>query len=116
MKSLRAESKVTATKMAEQTQIQQVTMKGPKKVKAGKTLAEWNHRKRAEHAQSNKAQNESKVTYYGAGAFVAIGALFILRYYIYQLKKDPKETQVHQTIEAPVYQPKKTPAHNFEMD
>ena len=100
MKRLLAENNVTANKMAEQTQIQQVTMKDPKKVEAGKRLAEHNCRKREEHAQLAKAQNESFITYYGVGAVVAIGVLGTIGYYFYQ-SKTPKET--------PVYQPKETP-------
>ena len=53
-------------------------MKDPKKVEAGKRLAEWDRRKREERAQLNEAQSEPKLTYYGAGAVVAIGALGIL--------------------------------------
>ena len=59
--------------MAEQTQIQQVTLKDPKRVEAGKRLAKHNRRKRKEHAQLAKAQSESNITYYGAGAVVTIG-------------------------------------------
>ena len=65
--------------MAEQTQVQQQgTMKGPKKFEAGKILAEWNRRKREEPAQSTKAQSEPKLTHYGTGAVVVIGALGFL--------------------------------------
>ena len=45
------ENKVTVNKMAEQTQVQQVTTKDPKEFNAGKRLAEWNHRKREERVQ-----------------------------------------------------------------
>ena len=84
--------------MAEQTQIQQATMKHPKKVEQGKTLAEWNHRNREESAQLAKAQSEPKLTYYGAGAVVAIGVLGAIGYYVYQYKT-PEETLVNQTNE-----------------
>ena len=57
--------------MAEQ--IQQVTTKDPKKVEAGERLAEWNHRKKEENVHLAKAQSESNITYYGAGAIVAFG-------------------------------------------
>ena len=84
--------------MAEQTQVQkQVVTKDPKKVEVGKRLAEYNHGKREQCAHLAKAQSEPKLTYYGAGAIVAIGALGILGYYVYQLKKTPKATLVHQT-------------------
>ena len=54
--------------MAEQAQIQQVTTRDPRKVKADGRLAEYNCMKREEHAQLANAQSESKLTYYGAGA------------------------------------------------
>ena len=101
--------------MAEQTQIQPVTMKDPKKVKAGKRLAEHNHRKREEHVELAKAQSESNITWYGTGAIVAIGVLGAIGYYFYQ-SKTPKETPVHQPKENSVQQPKKTPARKFEID
>ena len=45
-----------------------VTMKDPKKVEAGKRLAEYNRRKREERAQLAKAQSEPKLSqYYVAG-------------------------------------------------
>ena len=45
--------------MEEQTQIQHVTTKDPRKVEAGKRLAEHNCGKREEHAQLVKGQSES---------------------------------------------------------
>ena len=62
---LQDENKVTTNKMAEQTQIQQVTTKDPKKVEHGKRLAEHNHRKREELTQI-KAQSETNIACYGA--------------------------------------------------
>ena len=59
--------------MSEQTQVQQVTTNDPKKVEGGKRLTEWNRRKREERAQLAEAQSEPKLTYYGAGAIVAMG-------------------------------------------
>ena len=38
--------------MAEQTQMQQVTMKDSKKVESGKRLAQWNRRNKEELAQN----------------------------------------------------------------
>ena len=58
---LREENKVTANKMVEQ--VQQVTTKDPKKVKAGKRLAEWNCRKREGNVHLAKAQSEYNITY-----------------------------------------------------
>ena len=53
----------------------------------GKGLPEYNRGKREESAQLAKDQSEPKLTYYGAGAVVAIGASGILGYYVYQFKK-----------------------------
>ena len=93
----------------EQTQVQQVTTKDPKKGEQGKTLAEHNNRKREELA--HKSENETNLTYYSAGAIVAIGVLGGIGYYIYKSK-----TPVNQTNEAPVHQPKETPANKSEME
>ena len=91
LKRLSAENKLTE-------QVQQVTMKDPKKVEVGKRLAEHNLRKREECAQLVKAQSESKITYYGAGAVAAIEVLGVIDYYIYQSN-------------TPVTQPKDTPVN-----
>ena len=115
LEHLRKVSKA-ATKMPERTQLQQVTTKDPKKVEAAKRLAEWNRRKREEHAQLTKVQSEPKLTYYGDWAIVAIGTLCVLGYCIYQYEKTPKETPVNQTNETTVRQPKETPADRFEVD
>ena len=92
--------------MAKLTHVQQVTRKDPKKVETGKRLAEWNYRKEEENAQMTKTQSESKLTYYGTGAVVAIGALDVHGYYVYQCKTPMK---------TPVHQPKETP-DKFSMD
>ena len=62
LKSLWAENKVTATKIAEQMKVQQVTMKDSKKFEAGKRLADGNHRKREEHAHLTKAKSDPELT------------------------------------------------------
>ena len=79
---LQAENGLTPTKLAEQiqlqqTQVQPVMTKGPKKVEVGKRLAEYNHRKREELA---KAQKLTSGHYYGV--IVAIVELGILSYCI----------------------------------
>ena len=77
-------NEAATTKMAEQTQLQQVMMKDPKKVEVGKRLAEYNSRKREELAKAQKSEPKLTLSqYYGAGAIVAIGMLGILGYYIY---------------------------------
>ena len=61
-------------------------MKNPKKVEAGKRLAESNHKKR----EANKREEQAKLEksgvnqYYGIGAAIALGAIGCLGYYIYQ--------------------------------
>ena len=101
----------------EQTQLQQVTMKDPKKVEAGKRLAKWNDRNREGLTQMKvqKSKSETKPTYYDARAVVAIGVSGVIRYYIYQ-SKTSKETPVNQPKETPVQCPKETPANKFDMD
>ena len=74
------------SKMAEQTQLQQVTTKDPKKVEVGKRLAEYNCRKREELGKAQKIESEPKLTlsqYYGIGAIMVVGALGVLGYYVY---------------------------------
>ena len=73
---------------------QQVTTKDPKEVEAGKRLAEYNRRKRKElKSESKKVKPKLTLSqYYGVGAVVAIGALGVLGYCVYQFKKgEPKE-------------------------
>ena len=73
---------------------QQVTTKNPKKVKAGKRLAEYNHRKREEKkAQTAKQGAASKLSqYYGIKAVLAVGVIGGLGYYIYRTKKGQATT------------------------
>ena len=83
--------------MAEENQVtkepqgeaQRVTTKNPKKVEAGKRLAESNHRKREQKKREKQAKLEaSRVNqYYGIGAVIALGVIGGLGYYIYQTKK-----------------------------
>ena len=103
--------------MAGENQVQQVTAKDPKKVEAGKRLAEDNRRKREELAQMKvqKSESETKLTYYGAGAVVAIGVLGVIGYDVYQSKTHP-ENPVNQPKETPVQRPKETPANKFYID
>ena len=77
-------------------------------------MAEFNHRNKENLAQAAKAQEgEPKLNQaYSIGAVIAVGVLGLLSHYVSQLKKTP----VNQTNEAPVYHPKETPAHNFEME
>ena len=68
-----------ATKMAEQTQLQQVTMKDLKKVEVpvDKRLAECNGRKREELAKVQKTESEPKLPlsqYYCTGPLLPFGS------------------------------------------
>ena len=61
---------------------QQVTTKNPNKVKAGKRLTEYNHRKREEKRE--EAAKKGKLNqYYGIRAVLAVGVIGSLGYYIY---------------------------------
>ena len=94
---------VTMKELKKIEQVQQVTKKDLEKVKHGKRLAEWNCKNKEKLAQEAKAQRESEnsLTYYGAGAVVAIGVLDVIGYHIYQYnsKDQPKEALVHQPKE-----------------
>ena len=65
---------------------QRVTTKNPKKVEAGKRLAESN-RKRREAKKQAKLEASRVNQYYGTGAIIALGVIGGLGYYIYQTKK-----------------------------
>ena len=77
--------------MAEETQVQQVTMKepqqvtmkNPKKVEVGKRLAEYNRRKR----EVKKGEVEPLRQYYGIGVVLAVGVIGSLGHNLYQVKK-----------------------------
>ena len=67
---------------------QQVTMKNPKKVEAGKRLAVHNRKKKEEQRKEQAQLEKSGVNqYYGIGAVLALGEIGGLGYYIYQSKK-----------------------------
>ena len=65
---------------------QRVTTKNPKKVEAGKRLAESNHKKRETKKQA-KLEARGVNQYYGIGAVIALGVIGGLGYYIYRTKK-----------------------------
>ena len=69
---------------------QRVTTKNPKKVEAGKRLAESNRKKREVKKQAKKqAKLEASGVnqYYGIGAVLVLGVISGLGYYVYQSKK-----------------------------
>ena len=67
---------------------QRATTKNPKKVEAGKRLAESNHKKREVKKREQAKLEASGVNqYYGIGTVIALGVIGGLGYYIYQTKK-----------------------------
>ena len=70
--------------------VQRVTTKNPKKVEAGKRLAESNRKKREAKKQAKLEASghwRSVNQYYGIGAVIALGVICCLGYYIYRTKK-----------------------------
>ena len=72
-----------------QGKVQQVTTKNPKKVEAGKRLAESNRKKREAKKREEQVKLEaSRVNqYYGMWAVLGLGVIGGLGYYIYLTKK-----------------------------
>ena len=63
---------------------QRVTTKNPKKVEAGKRLAESNCKKReAKKREQAKLEASGVNQYYGIGAVIALGVIGGIGYYIY---------------------------------
>ena len=77
---------ITKEPQGEATQVQRVTTKNPKKVEAGKRLAESNRKKR-EAKKQVKLEISGVNQYYGIGAILALGVIGGLGYYIYRTKK-----------------------------
>ena len=67
-------------------ELQRVTTKNPKKVEAGKRLAESNRKKR-EVKKRVKLEASGVNQYYGIGVVLALGVIGGLGYYIYWSKK-----------------------------
>ena len=90
---------------------QRVTTKNPKKVEAGKRLAESNRKKREARKQA-KLKASGVNQYYGIRAVIALGVIGGLGYYIYRTKKRKKPQQNN-----PKPHPQSQPLTNkFEMD
>ena len=98
---------ITKEPQDEAAQVQRVTTKNPKKVEAGKRLAESNHKKREAKKQA-KLEASRVNQYYGIGAVLALGVISGLGYYIYRTKKveQPQQNKPHP-------QPQ---TNKFEMD
>ena len=92
-------------------------MKDPKKVEAGKRLAEINCKKR--EAKREEAQNGGMNQYYGIRAVIAVEVIGGLGYYIHQTKKGGQgaSTNGEQPSNPQQNNPKPRPQTNkFEMD
>ena len=107
------ENQVTKEPQGEAQQItkepQRVTTKNPKKVEAGKRLAESNRKKREAKKQS-KLEKSRVNQYYGIGAVLALEVIGGLGYYIYRTKKVEQQNNFKPH---PQTQPQ---TNKFEMD
>ena len=122
------ENDVTANKLAEENQVQQitkepqrvqrVTTKNPKKIEAGKRLAERNRKKREAKKREEQAKLEKSGVnqYYGIGAVIALGVIGGLGYYIYRTKKGQGgEVKNSSTTHNPTVS-QQPQTNKFEMD
>ena len=110
MKEPQQVTQVMKEPQGEAIQVQRVTTKNPKKVEAGKRLAESNRKKR-EAKKHAKLEASGVNQYYGIGAVLALGVIGGLGYYyIYQSKKgeQPEQNKPH-----PQMQPQ---TNKFEME
>ena len=93
----------------EAAQVQRVTTKNPKKIEAGRRLAESNHKKR-EAKKEAKFEASGVNQYYEIGAVIALGVIGGLGYNIYRTKKVEQQNN-------PKPHPQTQPQTNkFEMD
>ena len=97
---------------------QRITTKNPKKVEAGKRLAESTRKKR----EAKKKEEQSKLEasgvnqYYGIGAVLALGVIGGLGYYIYRTKKvEQLQGKAQQNNPKPHPQMQRQ-TNKFEMD
>ena len=92
---------------------QRVTTKNPKKVEAGKRLAEHNRKRREERKKEQVKLEKSGVNqYYGIRDVIALGVIDGLDYYIYWSKKGPASREVMM----PASQLSHPQTNKFEMD
>ena len=92
---------------------QRVTTKNPKKVEAGKRLAESNRKKREVKKREQAKLEASGVNqYYGIGAVIALGVIGGLGYYVYR-SKEVEQLQQNKPKPHPQTQPQ---TNKFEMD
>ena len=74
---------------------QRVTTKNPKKVEAGKGLAESNRKKREvkKKEEQSKLEKRGVNQYYGIGAVLALGVIGGIGYYLHRTKKGEQPQQ-----------------------
>ena len=95
-----------------------VMTKDPKKVEAGKRLAEYNRRKR-EELKAQKSQVKPMLTSsqcYGIGAVLAVGVTGGLGYYLYQAKVNAVVTSPPQQLPKQPSLQQSSKANKFEME
>ena len=99
--------------------VQRVTTENPKKVEAGKRLAESNRKKReAKKREQAKLEASGVNQYYGIGAVIALGVIGGLGNCIYRTKKVEQlqgEAQQNNPKPHPQLQTQ-TQTNKFEMD
>ena len=117
----------TNAKESEQVSPTQVTTKDPKKVEAGKRLAEYNRRKKEELKEQKKNEQESKSgtvnltltqCCYGIGSFAVAGTIIIIGYQVWKSKKKKGvESFTHNPVihNLTTQQPQNQP-NKFEME
>ena len=117
------EQQVTKEPQQVQQEPQRVTTKNPKKVEAGKRLAEHNCRRREEKKREEAVQKTAERgelnQYYGIGAVMAVGVIGDLGYYIYRTKKAGLQGPVSGEIKDVSFPCNPTPrsqTNKFEMD
>ena len=103
----------------------QVTTKDPKKVAAGKKLAEYNRKKKEalKEQESKKNEQESKSgtvnltsnQCYGIGAFAVAGAIAIVGYQVWKSKKRGVESFTHNPVKNDTTQKPQNWPKKFEM-
>ena len=96
----------------------QVSTKNPKKVLAGKRLAEHNCKKREAKKREEQVQLERiRVNqYYGIGAVIALGVIGDLGYHIYRSKKSPVTREVMMPVSQQPRPQVQLQTNKFEMD
>ena len=120
MKEPQQVKQVTKEPRGEAAQPQRVTTKDPRKVETGKRLAAINCKKREVKKREEQAQFEriGVNQYYGIGAFIALGVIGGVGYYIYRTKKGGQTSNPQQNNPKPHPQVMtvQLQTNKFEMD